>query len=62
MTQIKIIDATNMQTLENSVNAFLHGQREIISSVIDIKFEMKERSGGLPGAVTIFAYIIYSVK
>lgn len=62
MTQIKIIDANNMQTLENSVNAFLHGQREIISSVIDIKFEMKERSGGLPGAVTIFAYIIYSVK
>lgn len=62
MTQIKIINADNMPTLENSVNDFLHDQREIIASVIDIKFAMKERSGGLPDAVSLFAYIIYSVK
>ena len=62
MTQLKIISESSMAALETGVNKFLHDQREFIHSVIDIKFDMKERHGGLPGAVSIFAYIIYSIK
>ena len=65
MTQIKIISESNMAALEEGVNKFLHDQREFIHSVIDIKFEMKERSGpghGIPGSTIIFAFVIYSTK
>lgn len=64
MTQIKIISEGNMPALEEGVNKFLNDQGAIIKSVIDIKFEKKERSSpghGIPGSTTIYAYIIYDL-